>query len=124
MSSSPLLPCTTTHGATTRKLDEKKGEQFAQLPSKVLDSTTPASSTGISAWWQPQSDSTWVSLAQRARQGRRLRVAIVTENFFPKVDGVTRTLARLLEHLAAEGHEVLVCGPNTGLVRYNLFSYR
>lgn len=40
-----------------------------------------------------------------------------TENFLPKVDGVTRTLARLLEHLNAEGHEALVCGPETGMVR-------
>ena len=34
----------------------------------------------------------------------------------PKVDGVTRTLARLLEHLNAEGHEAIVCGPETGMV--------
>jgi hypothetical protein len=38
------------------------------------------------------------------------------ENFLPKVDGVTRTLARLLEHLNAEGHEAIVCGPETGMV--------
>jgi hypothetical protein len=30
---------------------------------------------------------------------RTLKVAIVTENFLPKIDGVTRTLAMLLEHL-------------------------
>lgn len=68
---------------------------------------------------------------------RKLRIAIVTgesasashlrrqradarcsppENFLPKVDGVTRTLARLLEHLNAEGHEAIVCGPETGIV--------
>lgn len=35
----------------------------------------------------------------------RLRVLIVAENFLPKVDGVTRTLSRLLEHLRQEGHE-------------------
>jgi len=29
---------------------------------------------------------------------------------------VTRTLARLLEHLRAEGHEALVLGPETGMV--------
>lgn len=61
-----------------------------------------------------------------------LRVAIVTENFLPKsvslplarsntlitasrIDGVTRTLARLLEHLQAEGHIALVLGPNSGM---------
>lgn len=48
---------------------------------------------------------------------RALRVCIVTENFLPKIDGVTRTLAMLLEHLQAEGHEALVLGPSTPLVR-------
>lgn len=41
----------------------------------------------------------------------KLRVLIVTENFLPKVDGVTRTLARLLEHLRDQGHEALLLGP-------------
>ncbi|UZJ53319.1 hypothetical protein CBS101457_002639 [Exobasidium rhododendri] len=49
---------------------------------------------------------------------RKLRVAIITENFLPKVDGVTRTLARLLEHLNEEGHEAIVCGPETGIRQY------
>ncbi|BGP41554.1 hypothetical protein JCM10450v2_005600 [Rhodotorula kratochvilovae] len=49
---------------------------------------------------------------------RALRVAIVTENFLPKIDGVTRTLAMLLEHLQAEGHEALVLGPSTPLTSY------
>lgn len=40
-----------------------------------------------------------------------LRVLIVSENFLPKVDGVTRTLARLLQHLQSLGHEALVLGP-------------
>lgn len=40
------------------------------------------------------------------------------ENFLPKVDGVTRTLARLLEHLNAEGHEAIVFGPETGIRQY------
>ncbi|KAJ9476987.1 Glycosyltransferase [Pseudozyma hubeiensis] len=48
----------------------------------------------------------------------KLRVAIVTENFLPKVDGVTRTLARLLEHLNNEGHEAMVLGPETGMRQY------
>lgn len=50
----------------------------------------------------------------------------LAENFLPKVDGVTRTLARLLEHLNAEGHEAIVCGPETGIVshlRYDAHSY-
>ncbi|WFD42642.1 hypothetical protein MPSI1_001289 [Malassezia psittaci] len=53
------------------------------------------------------------------RKRRKLRVAIVTENFLPKIDGVTRTLARLLEHLHAEGNEALVLGPDTGLSEYS-----
>lgn len=44
-------------------------------------------------------------------------MAIITENFLPKVDGVTRTLARLLDHLNAEGHDAIVLGPETGVVR-------
>lgn len=40
------------------------------------------------------------------------------ENFLPKIDGVTRTLGRLLEHLHAEGHEAIVLGPDTGLKEY------
>jgi hypothetical protein len=59
----------------------------------------------------------------------KLRICIVTgesalstrltvENFLPKIDGVTRTLARLLEHLQATGHEALIVGPDNGLVGY------
>ncbi|EPQ32025.1 uncharacterized protein PFL1_00223 [Pseudozyma flocculosa PF-1] len=54
----------------------------------------------------------------RDEKRKKLRVAIITENFLPKVDGVTRTLARLLEHLNAEGHEAMVLGPETGLTSY------
>jgi glycosyltransferase involved in cell wall biosynthesis len=42
-----------------------------------------------------------------------LRIAIVTENFLPKIDGVTRVLARLLEYLHEQGHQALVIGPKT-----------
>lgn len=38
------------------------------------------------------------------------------ENFLPKVDGVTRTLARLLEHLKSEGHQCMLLGPGSGMV--------
>ncbi len=41
-----------------------------------------------------------------------------TENFLPKVDGVTRTLARLLEHLRQEGHECMLLGPGSGMDSY------
>jgi glycosyltransferase involved in cell wall biosynthesis len=47
-----------------------------------------------------------------------MRVAIITENFLPKLDGVTRTLAMLLEHLQAGGHQVLLLGPESGMDEY------
>lgn len=47
-----------------------------------------------------------------------MRIALVTENFLPKLDGVTRTLAMLLEHLHAHGHAALVLGPKGAPRRY------
>lgn len=47
-----------------------------------------------------------------------MRVAIVTENFLPKLDGVTRTLAMLLEHLQRKGHTALLLGPEGAPRRY------
>ena len=47
-----------------------------------------------------------------------MRVALVTENFLPKLDGVTRTLAMLLEHLQRRGHRALVLGPAGSPRRY------
>jgi glycosyltransferase involved in cell wall biosynthesis len=47
-----------------------------------------------------------------------MRVAIITENFLPKLDGVTRTLARLLERLQTGGHQALLLGPESGMERY------
>jgi glycosyltransferase involved in cell wall biosynthesis len=47
-----------------------------------------------------------------------MRVAIITENFLPKLDGVTRTLAKLLEHLQTTGHQALLLGPDAGMERY------
>ena len=47
-----------------------------------------------------------------------MRVAIITENFLPKLDGVTRTLARLLEHLQIQGHQALLLGPDSGMEQY------
>lgn len=47
-----------------------------------------------------------------------MRIALVTENFLPKLDGVTRTLAMLLEHLQARGHTALVLGPKGAPRRY------
>src|SRR4030081_1356632 len=47
-----------------------------------------------------------------------MRIAIITENFLPKLDGVTRTLALLLEHLQSTGHEALLLGPDSGMDHY------
>ncbi|GCE18117.1 glycosyltransferase family 4 protein [Dictyobacter kobayashii] len=47
-----------------------------------------------------------------------MRVAIITENFLPKLDGVTRTVSRLLEHLHTNGHQALLLGPECGMDEY------
>lgn len=47
-----------------------------------------------------------------------MRIAIITENFLPKLDGVTRTLSMLLEHLQAHGHQALLLGPESGMDKY------
>lgn len=40
-----------------------------------------------------------------------MRIALFTETFLPRVDGVTNTLCRLLDHLAARGHESILFAP-------------
>lgn len=52
---------------------------------------------------------------RRSRPDGKLRVVIVCENVMPKVDGVTRTLSRLLQHLHDNGHQALVLCPDTPL---------
>lgn len=45
---------------------------------------------------------------------RPLRIAIVAESFLPSVNGVARSVERVLAHVTARGHEVLVVAPGPG----------
>jgi len=47
-----------------------------------------------------------------------MRVALFTEVFLPKTDGVVNTLCRLLEHLAWRGHRAILFAPAGGPTRY------
>lgn len=47
-----------------------------------------------------------------------MRIALFTETFLPRVDGVTNTLCRLLDHLAARGHESILFAPEGAPTHY------
>jgi phosphatidylinositol alpha 1,6-mannosyltransferase len=47
-----------------------------------------------------------------------MRIALFTETFLPRVEGVTNTLCRVLEHLAARGHESVLFAPEGGPNQY------
>jgi glycosyltransferase involved in cell wall biosynthesis len=43
-----------------------------------------------------------------------MRIAILTETFLPKIDGITNTLCYLLDYLAQQDHECLLLAPEGG----------
>lgn len=56
---------------------------------------------------------------ESARQGGRpIRLAIVTESFLPRTDGVVRTLVELLRYLRLHGHQALVFAAGPGPTKH------
>ena len=53
-----------------------------------------------------------------------MRVAIVTETFLPKMDGIVRMLVELLGHLRRQGHEALIIAPGQGPTEHDGFGVR
>ncbi len=43
-----------------------------------------------------------------------MRIAIVTETFLPRVDGIVRMLLEFLAYLESEGHDAIVFAPGDG----------
>ncbi len=54
---------------------------------------------------------------------KQLRVLVVTESFLPQINGVTNSVRRVLEHLAAQGHHAELVAP-TGPDAYAGFRVR
>ncbi len=47
-----------------------------------------------------------------------MRIALFSEVFLPKFDGIVKTLCHLLDHLALRGHASLLFAPGGGPPRY------
>ncbi len=47
-----------------------------------------------------------------------MRIAIFTETFLPKVDGIVTTLCQTIKQLKKLGHEVLIIAPETGVTEF------
>jgi glycosyltransferase involved in cell wall biosynthesis len=47
-----------------------------------------------------------------------MRIALFTETFLPKIDGIVNTLCHLLDHLARRGHNSLLFAPKGGPSKY------
>ncbi len=48
-----------------------------------------------------------------------MKIALVTETFLPQINGIVRTLERLIHHLEESGHEVLVVAMGGGSTHYS-----
>ena len=47
-----------------------------------------------------------------------MRIALFTETFLPKVDGIVTRLRHTIDHLERNGDHVLVVAPEGGLTEY------